>query len=73
MMSFGKWMQLREGPDTLGPGGMFTPQQGFEDTDGLAELKPVIDPIPKSRRAKKIEKLFGKKEEDCVAQNRQEG
>ena len=72
MMNFGKWLLLQEGPDALGPGGMNTSQQGPEDQEGLAFLKPVLDPIPKSRLALKIEKLFGKKENSHVAQDRPE-
>ena len=63
---------ILEGPDTLGPGGMHTSKQGHEDQEGLAHLNPVLEPIPKSLRSKKIEKLFGKIEGDKnVAQDRE--
>ncbi len=65
-------MKLQEGPDTIGPG--MSPKIGHEDEEGLAYLRPVTEPHPKSKRSKDIEILFGRrkkeKTKEDVAQDR---
>ena len=61
MVNFKQWIKLQE-LDALGSG--MSPKIGPEDKEGLAYLKPVTDPHPKSKRAKDIEVLFGMRKKE---------
>ncbi|MHA2043414.1 MAG: hypothetical protein ACW99G_01395 [Candidatus Thorarchaeota archaeon] len=61
MLNFRQWLE-----DAVGPALSPSTKQGT----GLAELKPVVEPS-KSKKSKKIDKLFGKGDgNNVIPQNR---
>jgi len=61
VVNFKQWIKFQE-LDAIGPA--MSPKIGQEDKEGLAYLKPVTDPYPKSKRAKDIEVLFGMRQKE---------
>ncbi len=69
MVNFKQWIKLQE-LDGVGPG--MSPKIGNADEEGLAYLKPVTDPYPKSKRAKDIEVLFGMRKKEKTKKPRKQ-